>query len=331
MNMSDISCFLTVAKCGSFTKASEELYMSQQAVSLHIKHLESTYNVILFERKPKLKLTAEGEILLSAATDILQREAQLVDDLTVAQENYIGELTIGMPANRSTAFACEFVPFFSTLYPNVSINLQELYSSSLSTAILNNQLDLALSLISDTSPKLDTSLLHTTLLESETLYVVISDKLLKEVFFDQFPQCKLEFRKGVSLYQFAHLPMFLHPDNSVFHRELYNAMLRRGIEPFIRIKTALTSSLVELCASGYGIFFTPSMMLKYMYETQFEYFDSLNAFPVLEYQNARKTFLIYHKQKRLSKPMQDAIDIIKKIYAEHKNFDAERNKRIASL
>ena len=43
MNMTDIACFIKVAECGSFTKASEELYISPQAVSLHIKHLENTY------------------------------------------------------------------------------------------------------------------------------------------------------------------------------------------------------------------------------------------------------------------------------------------------
>ena len=55
LNMTDIACFLKVIECGSFSKASEEMYVSQQAVSLHIKHLEDTYKVQLFERKPALK------------------------------------------------------------------------------------------------------------------------------------------------------------------------------------------------------------------------------------------------------------------------------------
>lgn len=61
MNMSDIHCFFAVVACGSFSKASESLYISQQAVSLHIKHLEETYNTVLFERKPALKLTPAGK------------------------------------------------------------------------------------------------------------------------------------------------------------------------------------------------------------------------------------------------------------------------------
>lgn len=60
MNMTDIQCFIKVTELMSFTKAAEALYTSQQAVSLHIKHLESTYKVQLFERKPSLKLTPSG-------------------------------------------------------------------------------------------------------------------------------------------------------------------------------------------------------------------------------------------------------------------------------
>ncbi|MCX4370768.1 MAG: LysR family transcriptional regulator [Dysosmobacter sp.] len=321
MNMTDIACFIKVAECGSFTKASEELYISQQAVSLHIKHLENTYKTILFERRPCLKLTQSGKLLLDAATEIMQREALLMDELNVSRQDFRGELTIGLPANRSTAFACEFVPHFSSLYPNMSVRLEEQYSATLSADLVRNRIDLALPLISSTSARLDPAFLEIIPLEAETLYLIISDDLLQKTFPDRFPACKKQFRSGVSLYQFAHLPLFLHPSNSLFHREILNAIAAHGITPFIRIKTSLTSLLADLCAKGYGIFFSPSMMLKYMYETQHDYFNTLNTFPVIEYQGARQTFLAHHRQKQLTKPAQDAIEIIKKIYSEHQLFD----------
>ena len=139
MNMSDIHCFFAVVACGSFSKASESLYISQQAVSLHIKHLEETYNTVLFERKPALKLTPAGKILLDAANEIIQREQVLVDALENSRTNYTGELSIGLPANRSIAFANEFIPQFSSLYPNMSINLREEYSSNLTRELIRNR------------------------------------------------------------------------------------------------------------------------------------------------------------------------------------------------
>lgn len=328
MNMTDAACFIKVAELGSFSKAAEELFISQQAVSLHIKRLETEYKTVLFERRPRLRLTASGKLLLDAAQDIMRREATLVDELSVSRKDFRGELIIGLPANRSTAFASEFIPEFSALYPNMSIRLEEQYSSSLAADILHNRIDLALPLISNTTAGMDPSLLEVQELEAETLYLVISDELLKKTMPDRFPECKEEFRAGVSLHQFSHLPMFLHPSDSPFHRELVNAMIAHGSTPFIRVQTSLTSSLVALCARSLGIVFTPSMLLKHMYDNQREYFRELNAFPVLEYLGARQTFLVYHRQKRLTKPMLDAIEIIKRNYSAHRMFDEDiRNKR----
>lgn len=321
MNMTDAAYFLKVVECGSFSKAAEELYVSPQAVSLHIKNLEDTYKTTLFERKPALKLTHAGEILLQAVREIMRCESMLMDKLNVSSKDAVGEITIGLPANRSTAFADEFIPHFSSLYPNVSVNLVEQFSEGLFADLSNNKIDLALPLISNTTVRPDPSYLEIFQLEAETLYLIISDELLQKKFPDLFPACKEDFRTGVSLYQFADLPMFLHPSNSPFHREILNAIKAHGITPFIRIKTSLTSSLASLCAKGYGIFFSPTMLLRYMYETQPYYFQTLNMFPVLEYEGARKTFLVYHRQKLLTKQLQDAIAIIKKIFSEHRNFD----------
>lgn len=321
MNMTDIAYFLKVIECGSFSKASEEMYVSQQAVSLHIKHLEDTYKVQLFERRPALKLTHAGQLLREAAEEIIQSETVLMDQLSVSREDFTGELTIGMPANRSAAFASEFIPQFSSLYPNMSASLVEQHSSSLPAELLRNKIDLALPLISHTAFPLDQTYLEIFPLNQETLYVVISDTLLKKAFPDRFPACKVDFRSGISLYQIAHLPMFLYPTNGHLHHEIIDTIKSRGISPFIRVKTSLTNSLVDLCVKGYGVYFSPTMMVKYTCQTQPGAFQKLNAFPVLEYLGVRQTYLVYHRKKVLTKPLLDSIRIIKEIYSEHNRFD----------
>ena len=148
MNMTDIQCFIKVTELMSFTKAAEALYTSQQAVSLHIKHLENTYKVQLFERKPSLKLTTSGQALLEAARDIIERENRLINQFTTMQDDFVGEIVIGLPPNRSTAFVCEFIPHFSREYPNMTIHLVEKTSPDLSAAVKNNEIDIALPLVS---------------------------------------------------------------------------------------------------------------------------------------------------------------------------------------
>lgn len=317
MNMTDIQCFIKVTELMSFTKAAEALYTSQQAVSLHIKHLENTYKVQLFERKPSLKLTTSGQALLEAARDIIERENRLINQFTTMQDDFVGEIVIGLPPNRSTAFVCEFIPHFSREYPNMTIHLVEKTSPDLSAAVKNNEIDIALLLVSK-HEYFDPDLYEIIPLETEDLYLIISDELLCKYFSQQYPYCKSIFIDGVSVTDFSHVPMFLHPATSRLHKAIVSKLVQSGTPPFIRIKTSLTSSLVSLCAQGHGIFFSTPMLLKHLYETQTKCFESLNVFPVTEFQGTRKTLLLYHKNKYLNRPLLSSIDIIKQVYKEHR-------------
>lgn len=320
MNMTDAQCFLKVAELMSFSKASEALYISQQAVSIHIKHLEETYKVRLFERKPALRLTPEGELLLSAARDIIDRENILIDMFTVSQKDFSGEIAIGLPPNRSTAFACEFMPYFTSRYPNMTVRLVEATSSQLPAAVKENQIDLALPLVSQFSQQIDTSVFKTMTLETESLYVIISDNLMRKGFGEKADDMNRAFSQGASLYDFAKFPMFLHPASSHLHQSILDSYQDRGYHPFIRIKTTLTSSLLNLCAGDQGIFFSNPMLLKYLYTTQPSCFENLHVYPILEYHESRQTALIYHKRKHLSRPLMDSIEIIQDLYQFHKSI-----------
>ena len=65
MNIQQLKCFVEVSKTLNFTKASQNLFISQTAVSNHIKHLEETLGFHLFIRNKKhVQLTQQGEIFL---------------------------------------------------------------------------------------------------------------------------------------------------------------------------------------------------------------------------------------------------------------------------
>ena len=69
-----IQGFEAAARTLSFTKAAEELFVTQSAVSRQIKALEDHLGVALFERRPRaLLLTEEGLALQRAATETLER------------------------------------------------------------------------------------------------------------------------------------------------------------------------------------------------------------------------------------------------------------------
>ena len=77
--------FLAVCRCMNFTKAAEELNITQPAVSHHIHYLEEHYQVKLFEYSgKKIGLTEAGKMLLSAATTMQHDELHLKQALKMS-------------------------------------------------------------------------------------------------------------------------------------------------------------------------------------------------------------------------------------------------------
>ncbi|WP_240049937.1 LysR family transcriptional regulator, partial [Bacteroides finegoldii] len=96
--MSDfrLKVFQSVAKNLSFTKASQELFVSQPAITKHIQELETCYQTRLFDRQgSKISLTEAGELLLKHSEKILDDYKQLEYEMHLLHDEYIGELKLG--------------------------------------------------------------------------------------------------------------------------------------------------------------------------------------------------------------------------------------------
>ena len=74
--------FLAVCRLGSYTRAAEELNITQPAVTQHIQHLQTYYGVRLLDyRSKRLTLTPEGELLRRAALTMRHDEEKLKREL----------------------------------------------------------------------------------------------------------------------------------------------------------------------------------------------------------------------------------------------------------
>src|SRR5215468_11253536 len=77
-----IQGFEAAARTLSFTKAAEELFLTQSAVSRQIRALEDDLGVALFERRPRrLELTEQGHTLYRTAAELLERLQETADRL----------------------------------------------------------------------------------------------------------------------------------------------------------------------------------------------------------------------------------------------------------
>tara|TARA_Y100001934_G_C12297713_1_gene748279 strand:+ start:130 stop:1032 length:903 start_codon:yes stop_codon:yes gene_type:complete len=139
-----IQVFTAVAKCNSFTRAAEELSLTQPAVSMQIKQLEQSVGMPLFEQiGKKIYKTQAGEIVLNYAIKIQKHLTTAQQEINQLKGIESGHLSIGV-VSTVNYFAARLLASFSRKYPNVNIKLDVTNRQNLLEKIESNEPDLVL-------------------------------------------------------------------------------------------------------------------------------------------------------------------------------------------
>ncbi len=140
-----LKIFHTVARLLNFTKAGEQLHMTQPAVTFQIRQLEDQFNTRLFDRTHnKVTLTEAGNQVYMYADRILK----LYDDMTHSITEMTGDVSGGVSLGASTTIAEYVLPLligeFKAKFPDVNISLKESNSEDIIAMVENNVVDLAI-------------------------------------------------------------------------------------------------------------------------------------------------------------------------------------------
>lgn len=143
-----VSC---IARCGSLSKAAEELYVSRQAISKAVRSLEHELGGTIFDRDQNMKPTALGEKILKHADRIMQDLDDLDLDIHSDKENSSGydSISIGL-----TSFPLDYLYFneeneviallkeFETRTQGCTITKFRLPDTSILSALANESVDI---------------------------------------------------------------------------------------------------------------------------------------------------------------------------------------------
>lgn len=145
--MSDfrLRVFAAVARHLSFTKAGQELFVSQPAVTKHIRELESHYGQRLLERRGnRVALTEAGRLLQAHAEAVAASAQQLEAQLLGLRdpEEAAGRLRLGASTTLSQYVLPAWLPAFQARYPQVQLTLLTANSERIAEALLRGELDL---------------------------------------------------------------------------------------------------------------------------------------------------------------------------------------------
>ncbi|MCW3805415.1 LysR substrate-binding domain-containing protein [Plebeiibacterium marinum] len=137
--------FLSVAENLSFSKAAEEMFISQPAVTKHIKELESRLKSTLFERKGnRIYLTKAGKLNYEYLKKIKHQYEELEFELGRLNDTFKGTLRIGASSTISQYVIPEALASFYKKYPKIDLHLLSGNSYEIQQKLINEQIDIAL-------------------------------------------------------------------------------------------------------------------------------------------------------------------------------------------
>ena len=117
-NLSQYYIFYTAAQCGSISRASRELYISQPAVSKAIQKLEQSLNTVLFRREARgVSLTEEGRLLYRHVREAFHSLDEAEQTLARRKKLGISHLRLGAKRHSQQIRASALS---AALYPGVS-------------------------------------------------------------------------------------------------------------------------------------------------------------------------------------------------------------------
>ncbi len=145
MNLYHLRVFLTVAEHEHITRASEELILSQPAVTKIIQHLEKETGLELIERHGRrIVLTQAGRVLHGYARRLFALEREMEDALAVMQDVEMGEITLAANTTTGVYFLPPVVAQFRERYPQVILRITILNSHEIIEQTMNWILDFGL-------------------------------------------------------------------------------------------------------------------------------------------------------------------------------------------
>ncbi len=141
-----LQVFYTVAKRLNFTKASKELYISQPAVTKHIKELESAYKTSLFERSgnKKILLTPAGEVLLAYADKLLTVYRELEYDMNLLVKQHHGILRIGASTTVAQYVIPPVLALFHKKFKDIQVQLITGNTEEIEQALLHKEIEVGI-------------------------------------------------------------------------------------------------------------------------------------------------------------------------------------------
>ncbi|MGH8530872.1 MAG: LysR family transcriptional regulator [Nevskiales bacterium] len=277
--------FIAVAEAGSFTRAAEQLHLSQPAISKRIAALEAQCGGALFDRIGReIRLTEAGRTLLPYAH---RSQAEIEDAgraLTHLTGQVAGRLSIGTSHHIGLHRLPAVLRDFTQRYPAVDLDLHFMDSEEACHAVEQGKLELGIvTLPLDPIARLEQRLVW----PDPMAFVVATDH-------------PLAWKRRLGLQELAGYPAILPDEKTYTHRIVQAALRRHGISPRVRLATNYLETLKMLVGIGLGWSVLPQSMLD----------SSLRTLRISAMKLKRELGWVRHRERTLSGPARALLSLL---------------------
>lgn len=291
MDFHQLFIFTKVVEQQSFSKAAEEVFLSQSTVSSHIQSLEKQLTLRLFDRKGRdVIVTSHGERLYHWAQQLLQLKERALLDLNENTYDIRGPVRIAASSVPGSYIIPEMMKRFHHDYPNVVFHLHTSSSKTVITKVLNRSVDFGI-----LGQKCNFDQLCYFPIQKEKLVLITPNDM--------------HLPKKVTFQDFVHYPLIMRDADSGT-QTMINKLLRKNNmtknELHIVAYTDSEDSLIQLVKKGLGIAIVSEISAKEYEAKQF-----IQMCELTDFAEERYFYLVYHQNKTLSIPAKLFIQSIK--------------------
>ena len=236
MSYSQLKAFHSVALHGGFSRASEKVFLTQPALSEHVRRLEQDHDILLFRReKKRVYLTDAGNRLFDLTKRLFEIDGQINEFLSDSRSAIEGELRIIVD---SASHISEILGRFQTAYPNVFVSMRSSNTEDMITQLRAYNTEIAIAGSIDAS----NDLVQIDLGSSPIIVIAANGYLASQ-------------QQTISFTELAKLPIVFREQGSKTRQLMEREASRRNIRLAPTMEVEGREAMRDIVASGAGIGF----------------------------------------------------------------------------
>jgi len=246
LDIRQLRAFVTVAECGSFTRAASSLNLSQPALTVQIRKLEEALAIRLFDRNTRMvALTRSGAELLPALGRILRELDGVLAETRQLSTMQRGIVRLAVLPSFASGVLPEIIAEFRTRHPGIGFSIRDVIASGVAELVAGGEADLGL-----TGGAVSGSDLEILLRSTDSMHAV-------------YPAGHpLARRRRIGIVDLAPYPLVLMDAATSVRQVVDAAFAAAGIAPLVGAEVTYMSSAVGMVRAGLGVAILPGSAME---------------------------------------------------------------------